>query len=140
MAWTANTENAFLHQRSATTVTQASGAASFSDAITEDVGSDGFMGAIEITGAITVPSGNMNFDLQGSIDGSTWTKILAIAADVVPTATGVKQFTVDVRGLRCPYYRLALNANAATFTGTLSFKFHYALLAKGTGWAMSNNL
>jgi hypothetical protein len=48
-------------------------------------------------------------DVQGSVDGTNWTKLVEVDDDITPDVTGATSFLVDLSDIYCPYYRIIAN-------------------------------
>lgn len=64
-------------------------------------------------------------DVQGSVDGTNWTKLVEVTSDMTPDTTGATSTLVDLSDIFCPYYRIIANRSGLNMgtSGTMVLYF-----------------
>jgi hypothetical protein len=65
-------------------------------------------------------------DVQGSVDGTNWTKLVEVTSDMTPNVTGATSFLVDLTNIFCPYYRIIANRSGLNLATSGQMVLYYA--------------
>jgi hypothetical protein len=65
-------------------------------------------------------------DVQGSVDGTNWTKLVEVDDDMTPNVTGATSVSVDLSDIFCPYYRIIANRSGLNMGTSGTMVIYYA--------------